>query len=89
MRAIGKMPKLTAKELGKGSKDPRKAQKSEREAFFEETRGFTKTKIYDGDKLLSGNVLEGPCIVEERMTNIVIPPGFKVRVDQYGNYITV
>jgi hypothetical protein len=31
--------------------------------------------------------MEGPCIIEERMTNIVIPPGFTASVDDYGNYI--
>jgi hypothetical protein len=27
--------------------------------------------------------------VEQRMTNVVIPPKFKMRVDEYGNYITI
>jgi N-methylhydantoinase A/oxoprolinase/acetone carboxylase beta subunit len=82
------MPKLRLKKLDKDSQNPRRAQKGEREAYFEESRGFIRTKIYDGDQLRSGNVLEGPCIVEERMTNVVIPPKFKLRVDPYGNYIT-
>jgi len=88
LRAIGRMPKLRLKKLDKGNKNPRGSQKGEREAYFEESRGFIRTRIYDGDKLLSGNILEGPCIVEERMTNVVIPPKFKLRVDPYGNYIT-
>jgi N-methylhydantoinase A len=88
LRAIGRMPKLRLKKLDKGDKNPRAALKGERSSFFEESRGFVKTKIYDGDKLRYGNVLEGPCIVEERMTNVVIPPKFKLKVDQYGNYIT-
>ena len=65
LRAIGRMPKLKLKKLGKEDKNPRAALKGERNAFFEESRGFVKTKIYDGDKLGYGNVLEGPCIVEE------------------------
>jgi N-methylhydantoinase A len=88
LRAIGRMPKLRLKKLGKGERNPRAALKGERNAFFEESRGFMRTKIYDGDKLGYGSVLEGPCIVEERMTNVVIPPKFKLKVDQYGNYIT-
>jgi N-methylhydantoinase A len=89
LKAIGKLPKLKLKEVGKGSEDPRTALKGEREAYFEETKGFTKTKIYDGEKLQQGNELEGPCIVEERMTNVVIPPGFKMRIDEHGNYISI
>lgn len=88
LRAIGRMPKLRLKKLQKGDRNPRAALKGERVAFFDESRGFVKTRIYDGDKLRFGNVLEGPCIVEEKMTNVVIPPKFKLRVDQYGNYIT-
>jgi N-methylhydantoinase A len=88
LRAIGRMPKLRLKKLDRGSKNPQQARKEERNVYFEESRGFVRTKIYDGDKLLNGNELEGPCIVEETMTNIVIPPKFKLRVDQYGNYIT-
>jgi len=64
------------------------ALKGERPAWFEESNGFVKTKVYDGDKLMSGNILEGPCIVEERMTNVIIPPGAKMLVDDYANYIT-
>ncbi|MBP1730244.1 MAG: 5-oxoprolinase (ATP-hydrolyzing), partial [Deltaproteobacteria bacterium] len=66
LRAIGRMPKLQLKKLAKGERNPRAALKGERNAFFEESRGFVKTKIYDGDKLGFGSVLEGPCIVEER-----------------------
>ncbi len=89
LRAIGKMPKLKLKKLPEGDKNPKDALKGERNVYFEESRGFVKTKIYDGDQLLSGNLLEGPCIVEERMTNVVIPPKFKLIVDKYGNYITI
>ena len=85
---IGKMPRATIKEIKRGTKNPSLALKGERDAYFEEGKGFVKTKIYDGDKLLAGNVLEGPCIIEERMTNVVIPPKFKMCVDAYGNYVT-
>jgi N-methylhydantoinase A/oxoprolinase/acetone carboxylase beta subunit len=63
--------------------------KGERDAYFEETNGFTKTTVYDGDKLIHGNILEGPCIVEEKMTTIVIPPGNRMRVGEYGDYISL
>ena len=87
LSAIGKMPRLELKEIQRGSEDPSSALKGERDAYFEESNGFVKTCVYDGDKLLCGNVLEGPCIVEERMTTVVIPPKFNMRVDEYGNYI--
>jgi N-methylhydantoinase A len=86
--AIGRMPQATMKEIKRGTADASAALKGERDAYFGESNGYTKTRIYDGDKLLAGNILEGPCIVEETMTTVVVPPGFKTRVDEYGNYIT-
>ncbi len=48
---------------------------------------YTLTKIVDRDKLLSGNVIEGPAIVVEYSSTIVIPPNCVGRVDDFGNII--
>ncbi len=89
LTAIGKLPPITLQKIAKGDKDPAPALKGTRKTYFEESNGYTETRIYDGDKLLADNLLEGPCVVEERMTNLVIPPGYKMVVDEYGNYVTV
>jgi len=89
LTAIGKLPPITLQKIAKGDKDPSPALKGSRKAYFEESNGYTETRIYNGDKLLADNLLEGPCVVEERMTNLVIPPGYKMVVDEYGNYVTV
>ena len=88
LSGIGKLPRIELKKIKRGDKNSSQALKGERDAFFEETNGFVKTRIYDGDRLLCGNILEGPGIVEEKMTVVVIPPQFKMRVDEYGNYVT-
>ena len=88
LKAIGNLPRLQRKGIEPGGEDASAASKGERDAYFEESAGFVRTRVFDGDKLLHGNMLEGPCIVEERMTNVVIPPGFKMVVDRIGNYIT-
>jgi N-methylhydantoinase A len=88
LSAIGTIPSVELKRIEQGTQDGSGALKSQREVFFEETNGLVKTRVYDGERLLGGNVLEGPCIVEEKTTTIVIPPRFKMRVDEYGNYIT-
>lgn len=89
LSAIGIIPLVELKQIARGSEDSSSALKGERDAYFEEGNGFIKTRVYDGDKLLCGNILEGPCIVEERMTTIVVPPRNKLRIDEYGNYITL
>jgi hypothetical protein len=60
-----------------------------RMASFSEFDDFVDTKIYGGDRIRAGNILEGPCIVEERMTTLVIPPSKKTRLDLFGNYMTM
>jgi N-methylhydantoinase A len=84
---IGKLPAPTLPRLNEGEKEaPSESLKGLRDVYFEETR-FVKTKVYDGDKLLCGNRLQGPCVVEHRETTVVVPPKFEVVVDQYGNYL--
>jgi N-methylhydantoinase A len=87
--AIGKVSAPKLHSLEKGGEDPSGALKGKREAYFEESKGFMEATIYDGDKLMHGNILEGPCIIEETMTTVVIPPGYKMRVGEYGDYLTV
>ncbi|MDE3077238.1 MAG: hypothetical protein KGJ86_17610, partial [Chloroflexota bacterium] len=45
------------------------------------------TPVYEGEKLLNGNVIEGPAIIEERTTTVVIPDGFRCEVDPSRNYV--
>jgi N-methylhydantoinase A len=85
LSAIGKITPVSVSAVKKGSVDASKAVKGKRQAYFDEK--FTETIIYDGDKVKAGNVMKGPCIIEERMTNIVIPPRSTAKVDNYGNYI--
>lgn len=87
LTAIGKMPKVSFKKVKKGSKDASSALIGERDVYFEESDGYVKTSIYNGGKLIAENRLEGPCIIEESMTSVVIPPGFKMRVNEYGDYV--
>ena len=88
LTAIGEIPRPKLKPIGHDGQDPSSALKGERNAFFEETGAFVRTPVYDGDRLACGNILEGPCIIEERLTTVVIPPTFKMRVGEYGDYIT-
>ena len=88
LTAIGKISPPKLKPLQKGDATASAALKGERKAYFEECKAFVKTAVYDGDRLMNGNMLEGPCIVEERMTTVVIPPGNRVRVGEYGDYLT-
>lgn len=70
----------------KMGRNPTKALKGSREVFFPGGIGkFMDTKIYDFGRLKSGNVLNGPSIVESETTTIVVPPGSRAEVDSYKN----
>jgi N-methylhydantoinase A/acetophenone carboxylase len=43
-----------------------------------------ETPVYDQDRLLPGNEVIGPAILESEYTTVVIPPQMMYRVDAYG-----
>jgi N-methylhydantoinase A len=77
------------REIPPGRGDLAAALKERRPAYFREAGGFTDVPIYDGEKFGAGDVISGPCIVEERMTTLVLPPGETVTIDSDGSYATV
>jgi N-methylhydantoinase A len=71
------LPKLSKKARG----NPRVGA---RKAFF---RGrYVATPVYDGPRLVPGQTILGPAIVEEPFTTIVVYPNQRATVDQWGNY---
>ena len=58
------------------------APKSTRDALFAATP--TATPVYDRVALAAGQTLTGPSIIEERETTIVLPPGWRARVEDNG-----
>jgi N-methylhydantoinase A len=45
-----------------------------------------QTVVYDGERLVSGNSVTGPAVVETSDTSVVVPPGAKLRLDELGNF---
>ena len=87
LSGIAKISKPQLKEIPRSRGNISEALKGTRKAYFA-GHGFIATKVYDGDKLLAGDALEGPCIIEERFTTFVVPPKVVTKVDNGGNYIT-
>lgn len=55
-----------------------------RPAYFDE---WTDTPIYDRPALGADDVVTGPAIVEEYGSTIPVHPGFRARVDRFGNLL--
>jgi len=62
--------------------DASAALKGERNAYFEPA-GLTATRVYDGDALRAGNVIDGPAIIERMGDSVVVPPDFRAQVDRF------
>lgn len=58
----------------------------EREVDFDQ-HGKHETVVYDGLKLEPGMTFFGPAIIQEPSATLVISPGHRANVDEFGNYI--
>jgi len=63
------------------------AIKGARKVYFESAGDFVDTKVYDRNKLGPGNTIPAPAIIEERITTVIVHPGWEARVDGFGNVI--
>src|SRR5579863_7848188 len=68
----------------KPSSPPLSAVKGTRRAFLD-PRKAAKITVYDRDKLPVGSGFTGPAIVEQFDATTVVPHGWHVQVDRYGN----
>jgi N-methylhydantoinase A len=86
---FGKVVAPERKALSVASYEAGKFVKSRRDVYFEDEIGFVPTQVFDGDLLQAGNIVEGPAIVEQRTTTVVVPPKARLEVTNYGDYLVI
>jgi N-methylhydantoinase A len=64
-----------------------KAVKGQRPVYFPELSDFHATTVYDRYALAPGQAFDGPAIIEERESTLVIGPGGRFEVLESGNII--
>lgn len=69
-----------------GDAPPHHAARGRRQVSFD-GRGFVSTPIFDRTKLLAGNRVAGPALVEEHASTTVVFAGDALTVDEYGNLV--
>jgi N-methylhydantoinase A len=74
-------------EEGDAAGDPREARKGEREIYLPEDEGFRAVRVYDRYRLDPGAAFEGPAVVEERESTVVLGPDTEVEIDPARNLI--
>ncbi|MDG2077613.1 MAG: hydantoinase/oxoprolinase family protein [Arenicellales bacterium] len=83
--AIGRM---SAPPIRSRPKKMRQAVAKEcRPVYFDELNDYTETNVYDRSELSPGTTLDGPAIVEQVDTTVLIHPGQKAEVDAQGNLL--
>jgi N-methylhydantoinase A len=81
----GVMRKPPQQELADGGPLPvNKALHRTKQVYFRET-GFVPTPVFLREKLLAGNKISGPALVEEHASTTVLWPGDSLVVDTFGN----
>jgi N-methylhydantoinase A len=58
-----------------------------RPVYFDEVGDFTDTPVYRRDRLGADATIDGPAIVEQADTTILIPPGARARTDAAMNLV--
>ena len=59
----------------------------QRDVWMPEAGGFVSCPVYEREKLMAGNVITGPAIVEQMDTTTVVLPNMTARVEPYLNLI--
>jgi len=78
--------KPAIQKLERKSEDASGALRTRRPVYFSEIGGFAETPIYSGSLIQCGNVLTGPCVIEEPATTIVVYPGQTASLNEFDNY---
>ncbi len=84
--AIFDVPKLPVVRSALSGADADAALKGMRGVLFTAS-GPTPTAIYDRDRLLPGNRLSGPAIVESFDTTLVVNPGFQATMNAFRHLV--
>jgi N-methylhydantoinase A len=85
VQTVGRTAKPVLPDFARVTAPLASALRSRRPAFFDGR--FVDTPVYDGDRLGHGHRVEGPAIVEERFTTMVVYPGWTAELDRHGNYV--
>ncbi|HEY8494584.1 MAG TPA: hydantoinase/oxoprolinase family protein [Myxococcota bacterium] len=84
LEAVGRTPKPAFAPPPPARGPARAAIRARRPAWF--GGRFVDTPVYDGERLSPGHALDGPAIIEERFTTIVLQPGHHAERDAQGHW---
>jgi N-methylhydantoinase A len=84
--AVASVAKPALRALGDRAGNAGAAPKGVRDAYFPGI-GFVATPVFDRERLPADIALQGPALLEEPESTIVLPPGFSLTLDRFGNAV--
>ena len=85
MTVLGTMKKPPKHSVAAGTATPDAAAVRATKPVYFRSGGWADTPVYIRDRLLAGNEISGPALIEEHASTTVVQPGDALRVDELGN----
>jgi N-methylhydantoinase A len=85
LKATARKAAFQLEKIPQGKRKVNGALKRKRTCIFN-GKSFN-TPVYDGEQIRAGNRIEGPAIIEERTTTVVVPPAFQCSADRFKSYV--
>ncbi|MBI4528445.1 MAG: hydantoinase/oxoprolinase family protein [Deltaproteobacteria bacterium] len=87
LKATARQEPLRLAEIAAAKNKSDEALKRRRPMLWSLSKGYQETPVYDGERLACGHSIEGPAVIEEQATTVVIPATYVCVVDEVKNYI--
>ncbi len=84
---LGLLARPRIQQLASGERDPSAALRTHTMVWFPQGYGEVSCPVYTRAKLLPGNVIRGPAIVEQYDSTTVVNPDWDGRLDTWGTLI--
>ncbi|MNV72657.1 hypothetical protein D3C71_1657630 [compost metagenome] len=83
---IGHLPRPPQPALQGPAQPPSAVADTLRPMRFSADGEWQSTPVFNGNRLLPGQTVQGPCVIEEDTTNIVVPPGWQAVLEPSATY---
>ncbi|MEW6367359.1 MAG: hydantoinase/oxoprolinase family protein [Acidobacteriota bacterium] len=87
VRSLGRTRPPALPRYPRGGADASEIRKGSRRAFVPESGSFAEVPVYDGHRLMAGNVIRGPALLERTDTTVFVSAAYTGEVDEAGSVV--
>lgn len=87
LTAVGQTEKPKLPRMPKQPAGSEHALKGKRRVYLPHMDEFAEVPVYDGDKLAHGNRVQGPALIEQATTTVLIPNEYDMECDALGSFV--